>query len=148
MIGIIVTGHGGFAAGMERNIKMLAGADTKLTAVDFMERMTPEELTEKLTAELEKKADCSMILIATDIMGGTPYNCAATLSVSNPKIRVVGGVNTAFLMEACMCNVVGEDPEDPDQYVEELIGNARESMEKFVLTLPTPEDEMEDGDGI
>ena len=30
MIGIIVTGHGGFAAGMEKNVKMLAGADAQL----------------------------------------------------------------------------------------------------------------------
>ena len=36
MVGIIVTGHGGFAAGMEKNVKMLAGADTELAAMDFM----------------------------------------------------------------------------------------------------------------
>ena len=115
MVGIIVTGHGGFAAGMEKNVKMLAGADTQLTAIDFMEGMTPEELSGKLKAQIEAEASAGVILILADLMGGTPYNCAATLSVQYPKVRVIGGVNSALLMEACMCNVIGEDPEDPDK---------------------------------
>lgn len=148
MVGIIVTGHGGFAAGMEKNVKMLAGADTELAAFDFMEGMTPEELSEKLKAQIEADASCSLILILTDLVGGTPYNCAATLSVSYPKVRVIGGVNSALLIEACMCNVTGEDPEDPDKLVEELIGNARESMGKFVFEMPPSQDELAEEDGI
>ncbi len=91
MVGIIVTGHGGFAAGMEKNVKMLAGADTQLTAIDFMEGMTPEELSGKLKAQIEAEASAGVILILADLMGGTPYNCAATLSVQYPKVRVIGG---------------------------------------------------------
>ncbi len=147
MIGIIVTGHGGFAAGMEKNVKMLAGADAQLAAIDFMEGMTPEELSEKLKAQIGAYASCAQVLILTDLVGGTPYNCAATLSVEEPKIRVIGGVNSALLMEACMCNVIGEEPEDPDQFAEELIEHAREGMIKFVLDTPAADD-GEDEDGI
>lgn len=50
-------------------------------------------------------------------------------------------------MEACMCNVIGEEPEDPDQFVEELIEHAREGMIKFVLDTPAADD-GEDEDGI
>lgn len=148
MVGIIVTGHGGFAAGMEKNVKMLAGADTQLTAIDFMEGMTPEELSGKLKEQIEAEASAGVILILADLMGGTPYNCAATLSVQYPKVRVIGGVNSALLMEACMCNVIGEDPEDPDKLAEDLIENARTGMGKFVLDIPTAEDETEGEDGI
>lgn len=147
MVGVIVTGHGGFAAGMEKNIKMLAGADTELAAFDFMEGMTPEELSEKLKAQITAYASCSVILILADLMGGTPYNCAATLSVSDPKIRVIGGANSPLVMEACMCNVTGEEPGDPDRLVEELMENARESMGKFVFEIPAAQ-ETDDGDGI
>ncbi len=148
MVGIIVTGHGGFAAGMEKNVKMLAGADTQLTAIDFMEGMTPEELSGKLKAQIEAEASAGVILILADLMGGTPYNCAATLSVQYPKVRVIGGVNSALLMEACMCNVIGEDPEDPDKLAEDLVENARTGMGKFVLDIPAAEDETEGEDGI
>ncbi len=145
MVGIIVTGHGGFAAGMEKNVKMLAGADTQLTAIDFMEGMTPEELSGKLKAQIEAEASAGVILILADLMGGTPYNCAATLSVQYPKVRVIGGVNSALLMEACMCNVIGEDP---DKLAEDLVENARTGMGKFVLDIPAAEDETEGEDGI
>ena len=30
MVGVVVTGHGGFAAGMAANVKMLAGSDAEL----------------------------------------------------------------------------------------------------------------------
>ena len=148
MVGIIVTGHGGFAAGMEKNVKMLAGADTQLKAIDFMEGMKPEELSEKLKAQIVAAAYDGVILILADLMGGTPYNCAATLSVQYPKVRVIGGVNSALLMEACMCNVIGEDPEDPDKLAEDLVENARTGMGKFVLDIPAAEDETEGEDGI
>lgn len=147
MVGIIVTGHGGFAAGLEKNVKMLAGADTLLAAIDFMEGMTPVELSEKLKAQIEAYSSCSVILILADLMGGTPYNCGATLGVSYPKVRVVGGANAPLLMEACMLNVTGGDPENPDRLVEELIENARESIGKFVLEIPGTE-ETDDEDGI
>ena len=35
MVGVVVTGHGGFAAGMAANVKMLEGSEAELTAVDF-----------------------------------------------------------------------------------------------------------------
>lgn len=98
-------------------------------------------------AEIEKCADRSVILMLTDIMGGTPYNCSATLSVEDPKIRVIGGISATLLLEACMCNVTGEDPEDPDMLVSELLGHARESMDRFVLEMPAA-DGMESEDGI
>lgn len=47
-----------------------------------------------------------------------------------------------------MCNVIGEDPEDPDKLAEDLIENARTGMGKFVLDIPTAEDETEGEDGI
>ncbi|MBR3349324.1 MAG: PTS fructose transporter subunit IIA, partial [Solobacterium sp.] len=35
MIGVIVTGHGKFASGMESALKLLAGKPEKFTSVDF-----------------------------------------------------------------------------------------------------------------
>ena len=148
MVNIIVTGHGGFAAGMEKNVKMLAGADTQLTAIDFMEGMTPEELSEKLKTQIEKETSGGFVLILADLVGGTPYNCAATLSVQYPNVRVIGGANSALLMEACMCNVTGEEIADADKLAEDLIENARAGMEKFVLDIPAAEDETDSEDGI
>ena len=45
MTGIIITGHGNYATGMEANVKLLAGNGVQLTAIDFTDTSTPEELT-------------------------------------------------------------------------------------------------------
>ena len=42
MVGVVVTGHGGFAAGMAANVKMLAGSDAEVKAVDFADGMDVE----------------------------------------------------------------------------------------------------------
>jgi len=38
----VVTGQGGFAAGMAANVKMLAGSDAEVKAVDFVDGMDVE----------------------------------------------------------------------------------------------------------
>ena len=50
MVGVVVTGHGGFAAGMAANVKMLAGSDAELKAVDFADGMDVEVWQRQSTA--------------------------------------------------------------------------------------------------
>ena len=48
MVGVVVTGHGGFAAGMTANVKMLAGSDAEVKAVDFADGMDMEVFEKQL----------------------------------------------------------------------------------------------------
>ena len=50
MVGVVVTGHGGFAAGMAANVKMLAGSDAELKAVDFADGMDVEVFEKQLAS--------------------------------------------------------------------------------------------------
>lgn len=145
MIGIIITGHGGFAAGLAGNVKMLAGANAEVTAIDFMDGMTVEELEEKLAAAMDACAALPATVVLTDIAGGTPYNRAATLSVSRPNVRVVSGTNAALLMDLAMRNVMDEECDDIDALLDEVLETARENMGKFVLEIPAEEDFGDDG---
>lgn len=74
MIGVIVTGHGSFATGLESNVKMLAGAEASLISVPFPDGMPPEELSEKLSDALARYQDCPYTLVLADLAGGTPFN--------------------------------------------------------------------------
>lgn len=144
MLGIIVTGHGGFASGLQKNVKMLSGADVH--AVDFEEGMTPEQLDEKLLPLIAACADCDYTLIVCDLMGGTPFNRAATLSVANPKIRVLSGANTPMVLDLAMRNVIGDEVKDVDALAEELMTSGRDGIGKFELAVVAEEpDEDEDG---
>ena len=72
MVGVVVTGHGGFAAGMAANVKMLAGSDAELKAVDFADGMDVEVFEKQLAEAIDSYADCEAVLVLADIAGGTP----------------------------------------------------------------------------
>lgn len=148
MIGVIVTGHGGFAAGMEANVKMLAGSEAELTAIDFTEGVTVEELEARLAAAMDRYADCQCTLVLADIAGGTPYNKAATLSVTRPQVRVISGANSSMLMDLCMRNITGDEAPDVDALAEELMQTAHENIGKFALAVPEQAPAAVDQDGL
>ena len=57
MVGVVVTGHGGFAAGMAANVKMLAGSDAEVKAVDFADGMDVEVFERQLAEAIDSYAD-------------------------------------------------------------------------------------------
>ena len=61
MVGVVVTGHGGFAAGMAANVKMLAGSDAELKAVDFADGMDVEVFEKQLAEAMEAKLTAELI---------------------------------------------------------------------------------------
>lgn len=144
MIGIIITGHGGFAKGMEENVKMLAGNDIDIIAVPFTEEMSPEAFDENMAEAMAKYADRPTFILA-DFTGGTPYNRAATLSVEKQNVRVLGGANSAMLIDAAMRGITGEEITDLDKVAEELMASAHENISLFKLEQPADDGMEEDG---
>lgn len=115
MKGIIVTGHGNFASGIESTMRLIMGEQEKTVFIDFKEGMTNIELSEnieKVVKEIGEKG----VLIFTDILGGTPFNEAAMISTKYSNIYVFAGLNMAMLFEALDCR---EDKIDIDRILEE-----------------------------
>ena len=137
MVGVVVTGHGGFAAGMAANVKMLAGSDAEVKAVDFAEK--------QLAEAIDSYADCAAVLVLADIAGGTPYNRAAGLSMTRPKVRVISGLNSSMLMDLCMRNITGDECPDVDALAADIMQTGHENIGKFVLEVPAQPQEDEDG---
>lgn len=146
MIGVIVTGHGSFATGLESNVKMLAGAEASLISVPFPDGMPPEELSEKLSDALARYQDCPYTLVLADLAGGTPFNRASELSVGRENVRVISGVNSSMLMDLCMRNITEDEITDIDALAEEIMQTARDNIGMFRLE-PAAQDIPED-DGI
>ena len=72
MIGLVVTGHGLFAQGMQSSAKMIAGENEHIKYVCFEDGMGLEELAEKLTAAYNELAACDGIVVLSDLPGGSP----------------------------------------------------------------------------
>lgn len=73
MVGIIITGHSNFATGIASAVKLVAGQQKNLEAVDFPDTYSTEELKTKLTEALDKLEECKNIIFFTDIVGGSPF---------------------------------------------------------------------------
>ena len=145
MVGVVVAGHGGFAAGMAANVKMLAGSDAELKAVDFADGMDVEVFEKQLAEAIDSYADCEAVLVLADIAGGTPYNPAAGLSMTRPKVRVISGLNSSMLMDLCMRNITGDECPDVDALAADIMQTGHENIGKFVLEVPAQPQEDEDG---
>ena len=136
MVGVVVTGHGGFAAGMAANVKMLAGSDAELKAVDFADGMDVEVFEKQLAEAIDSYADCEAVLVLADIAGGTPYNRAAGLSMTRPKVRVISGLNSSMLMDLCMRNITGDECPDVDALAADIMQTGHENIGKLCWRFP------------
>ena len=90
MLSIILTGHGGFASGMEKAMKQILGEQSQFIAIDFPETSS----TALLTSQLEEA-----IVFLTDLLGGTPFRVASTLAMQKPGCEVITGTNLQLLLE-------------------------------------------------
>ena len=87
MLSIILTGHGGFASGMEKAMKQILGEQSQFIAIDFPETSSTALLTSQLE-EAIAQLDCEDgIVFLTDLLGGTP-GC-----------EVITGTNLQLLLE-------------------------------------------------
>lgn len=144
MIGIIVTGHGNFATGISSSVKLIAGPQENYEAVDFLEGDSGEDLKEKLASAVERLAGCGEILVFSDLIGGSPFQTAAKMSMDSEKqMEVMSGTNVGMLLECIMMREGAE-------HAAELVQAALDTGENQVLhfTYSSPSGQEEDSEGI
>jgi Phosphotransferase system, mannose/fructose-specific component IIA len=99
MLGIILSGHGGFASGLEQAMKQILGEQPQFVAIDFPETSSTALLTtqmEKALTELDPQED---VIFLTDLLGGTPFRVASTLALQQSGREVITGTNLQLLLE-------------------------------------------------
>ncbi|TLV10576.1 PTS sugar transporter subunit IIA [Klebsiella indica] len=99
MLGIILTGHGGFASGMEKAMKQILGEQLQFIAIDFPETSTTALLTSQLEQAVASLDGEEGLVFLTDLLGGTPFRVASTLAMQKPGREVITGTNLQLLLE-------------------------------------------------
>lgn len=101
MVGILIAGHGGFPSGVLSAVNLVAGNPGNVTAVDFVEGMSTDELKAKMLAALDGMEQ-EEILVLTDLAGGTPFRTAAEIKAvyTGKRMRVLAGANMPAVVEA------------------------------------------------
>jgi len=128
MIGIILTGHGEFAYGMNSSMELIAGKPSDFKYVSFNNEMSQEELEINIRKAIEEFSYCDYILILTDITGGTPFNVSFTISMDLEKIKVITGVNLPLLLTLILTK---DSDTEFDSYIESAIEEAKGSINFF-----------------
>ena len=141
MIGIIVTGHGNFATGIESALTLLVGKQENFAAIDFTADVTMDTLTEKIELAVKSLADCQAVCILCDLAGGTPFNRSSELKMKmEQNIEVIGGVNLPIVMEAIMER---ETADNPQKFTQELLETGRSMIICYVMA-DSGEDESDE----
>ena len=139
MIGIIVTGHGSFASGLESNLNLIVGNVDNIIAIDFEKEDSPDSLESKIDNAIKKLSNCSGIIIFTDLLNGTPFNVAVKKVMSNHKTRLVYGINAAMLLELSTKISFSDSLDD---MVSEAIETGKQQIGLFTVKKSIEEDEL------
>ena len=144
MIGMIVSGHGHFASGLQVSAKMIAGERENVRYIDFEEGMGPDKLGELLSAAYTELGHCDGIVVLSDLPGGSPFKTAVEVAVAHPdkKIEVLAGTNLPMIVTGV---TMIDFEEDPAALAEELLTTGKEFMVRFQLAVREEEDEESDG---
>ena len=99
MLSIILTGHGGFATGLEKAMKQILGEQPQIMAIDFPESSSTALLTSQFEQALSLLDESEGLVFLTDLLGGTPFRVASTLAMQKSEREVITGVNLQLLLE-------------------------------------------------
>lgn len=140
MIGLILCGHGHFATGLHSAIKLIAGVQEKMIAIDFTEGMTSEELKDLLLSGIDAVDSGAGIVIFTDIPGGTPFRQSASISSKEKQISVLAGTSLPMLLGSCFNRSLALE-----EFVEKALKNGHEGLKIFETKPEIEVDEELDG---
>ncbi len=99
MIAVILSGHGGFASGIEQAIHQVIGEQEQFRAIDFPAEMTTAQLEVAMRAALSDIDTNEGVVFLTDLLGGTPFRTASLLSQQQDNIEVLTGTNLQMVAE-------------------------------------------------
>lgn len=102
MIGIIVTGHGLFAHGIEKAVERIIGEQPQAAYVNFPIESSTEILQQQLIAAIAQVDQGDGIVFFTDLLGGTPFRTAALLSHEMENCEVLTGINLQMTIETML----------------------------------------------
>ena len=144
MLGLLVTGHGHFATGLNSSLELFAGAQANVALVDFEADHSIEVLKDNLTKALDSLKEYDGVLVLSDLPGGSPFKTAVELKFERPDqaIEVIAGTNLPLLIASSTMTAVFESPLD---LAEAMIPEGKDSIVRFELAARAVEVEDEDG---
>lgn len=130
MFGIIVGTHGRFAEELVKSCEMICGEQKNVRAVTLVPGEGPDDVVKKYEVAIAE-LDCEGgVLFLNDLFGGSPYNAACRLVMTNEKYGIVTGVNLPMLIEMASAQLVGGDA-DIKELMEKAVAAGKNGTQTF-----------------
>ncbi|MDN6498051.1 MAG: PTS sugar transporter subunit IIA [Tetragenococcus koreensis] len=126
MLGIIITGHGQFATGLQSSVELIAGKQENFETIDFEKGESSEILNNKLKKEVSRMDSQEGVIIFTDIPGGTPFNQSILLSQEDAQIKVITGTNLPAIMDGLFNREL-----EADDFVNKVLRSGKEGLATY-----------------
>lgn len=102
MIHVFLATHGDLGRAMLETAAMISGGTTGIRCAGLYPGGGAEEIRAALREALVPLTGQDQLLCLTDIPGGTPARVAAALSLEDPRVHVVSGMNLGMLTETLL----------------------------------------------
>ncbi|GFZ34001.1 hypothetical protein CSC2_45270 [Clostridium zeae] len=141
---VIIVGHGNYGTGIGSSLKLLAGNNSGVEFVDFLEEDSDISLKAKLIKILES-SEVAQTLFVCDILGGTPFKTCVELSVEGENMEVTAGCNLGAILESILL----KDTMDIKELANNIVSCTKETAVRFEKAKPAvvsvSDNSMEDG---
>ncbi|WED24947.1 PTS sugar transporter subunit IIA [Vibrio sp. JC009] len=127
MLAVILSGHGGFASGLEKAIEQIIGEQSQFRAIDFPPEATTPQLETAMRDAIQELDSGDGVVFMTDLLGGTPFRAASLLSQESSKVAVVTGTNLQMAAEMLL--------ERDELSVDEFVRQALECGHRGITSL-------------
>ena len=102
MIGIVISGHGQFASGIQSAVRIITGEEQQIAYLNFSQHTSLDELHLELLRAADKVDSGDGVLFLTDIPGSSPFLQAAAVAADLKLADVISGTNLVMAIEAIM----------------------------------------------
>ena len=130
MFGIIVGTHGRFAEELVKSCEMICGEQSNVRAVTLVPGEGPDDVVAKYETAIRELKCEDGVLFLNDLFGGSPYNAACRLVISNEAYGIVTGVNLPMLIEMCSAQMA-DDGSDVKALMERAVEAGRDGTQTF-----------------
>lgn len=121
----LLISHGDFAKELLRSGEMIVGPIDEAKALSMNAEEGKEGLLKKVREALEALPPERPLLIAVDILSGTPCNVAVEVMAARNRTAVVAGLNLGMVLEFW-----ASQEESPDLLAERITSASREVVRK------------------
>ena len=125
---LILMSHGHLAEELKQSAQMIMGEIDGLFAISMLESDGLDGTREKLRAVLERLGSDAGVIVAADLLSGTPCNVAVQAMYERPGLRVITGLNLGMAIEYDVSDI--EDVDELAEYLREVGQNSVKLIEK------------------